>query len=175
MEPDNIFEPESAADSSPAPRTTIDWAIWLQWILVTTVGWMLGITLGGEIGAGVFVGLAQWVVLRRYFSQAWWWIIASGLGWIAGWAIITSGLLVPPGGGPFTAIVSGAVFGLTMGVTQWIVLRRWTKFAGLWILLSIPGWTIGLIGLLGSILAGAAVGVITGFAFDFLLRFPHNE
>lgn len=175
MEPENIFEPESAADASPAPRASFDWAVWLQWVLVTTVGWMLGLALGGEIGVGVFVGLAQWVVLRRYFLQAWWWILASGAGWLAGWAIITSGLLVTPGGGPFTAIVSGAVFGLTMGIAQWLILRTRTKFAGLWILVSVPGWTIGLIGLLGSILAGAAAGVITGFAFDFLLRFPRKE
>lgn len=174
MESDNIFEPESTADSSSELHATFDWAIWLQWVLVTTVGWMLGIALGGEIGVGLFVGLAQWAVLRRYFSQAWWWILASAVGWIAGWAIITSGLFVPPDGGLFTALVSGAVFGLTMGVAQWLVLRMWTKFAGLWILLSIPGWTIGLIGVLGSILAGAAAGVITGFAFDFLRRFPHK-
>jgi len=143
--------------------------------MVTTIGWVLGIALGGEIGVGVFVGAAQWVVLRRYFSQAWWWILASTAGWIVGWAIITSGLFLSPGSGPFTAIVSGAIFGLTMGVAQWLILRRWTRFAGLWILASIPGWTIGLIGLLGTILAGAAAGVITGFAFDFLQRFPHKE
>ena len=131
MAPDNIFEPESAADLPPEPRATFDWAIWLQWVLVTTVGWMLGLALGGEIGVGLFVGLAQWVVLRRYFSQAGWWILASAAGWIAGWVIITSGLIVSPGGGLFTAIVSGAAFGLTVGVAQWFVLRRWTKFAGL--------------------------------------------
>ena len=175
MDPNNIFEPENTGDSSSKLRTTFDWAIWLQWVLVTTVGWMLGIALGGEIGVGVFVGLGQWVILRRYFSQAWWWILASGAGWIVGWAVITSGLVVLPGGGAFTAIVSGAIFGLTMGTAQWLVLRWWTRFAGLWILASIPAWTIGLIGLLGTILAGAAVGVITGFAFDFLQRFPHKE
>jgi hypothetical protein len=175
LEPNNIFEPESETDSSPEPRTTIDWTIWIQWVLVTTLGWILGIVLGGEIGVGVFIGLAQWFVLRRYFSSAWGWILASAAGWIFGWAIITSGLFVPPGGGLFTAIVSGAIFGLSMGVAQWLVLRRWVRLSGLWILLSIPGWTIGLIGLLGSILAGAAAGVITGFAFDFLLRFPHKE
>jgi hypothetical protein len=135
----------------------------------------VGIVLGGEIGVGIFIGLAQWLILRRYFPQAWWWILASAAGWIVGWVIITSGLILSPGDTSFTAIISGAIFGLTMGVAQWIILRRWVRLSSLWILLSIPGWTIGLIGLLGSILAGAAVGVITGFAFDFLLRFPHKE
>ena len=175
MEPDNIFKPENAADSSPKLRTTIDWGIWIQWVLATTIGWVLGLTLGNEVGVGILIGAAQWVVLRRYFSQAWWWIVASAAGWIVGWAIIMSGLVVSPGESLFTAIVSGAIFGLTMGVAQWIILRRWVKLSSLWILLSIPGWTVGLIGLLGTILAGAAAGVITGFAFDFLQRFSHKE
>jgi hypothetical protein len=175
LEPNNIFEPESAADAPSTPRTVFDWTIWIQWVLATTVGWILGIVLGDETGVGFFVGLAQWVVLRRFFAQAWWWILASTAGWMAGWAIITSGLFVSPGGGLFTTIISGAVFGLSMGAAQWIVLRRWVKLSSLWILLSIPGWTIGLIGLLGSILAGAVIGAITGLAFDFLLRFPRSD
>jgi len=175
LEPDNIFEPESAADLSAELRTIFDWVIWVQWVLATTVGWVLGLSLGNEVGVGIFIGVAQWVVLRRYFSQAWWWIVASAAGWIAGWAIIISGLVVSPGRGLLTAIVSGTIFGLTMGVAQWIIFRRWVKLSGLWVLLSIPGWTIGLTGLLGTLLVGAAAGAITGFAFDFLLRFPHKE
>jgi len=175
LEPDNIFKPESIADSPPQPRTTIDWTIWIQWVLATTVGWVLGLVLGGEMGIGILVGLTQWLVLRRYFPGAGWWVLASGIGWLAGWAIVTSGLIVPPGGGLLTSIVTGAVFGVTLGVAQWFVLRGWVKLASIWILLSIPGWTIGLIGLLGSMLAGAVAGAITGLAFDFLMRFPRDD
>ncbi len=175
MEADNIFDPESIADSPPKPRTTLDWTIWLQWVLATTVGWALGLVLGGEIGIGVFIGIAQWLVLRRYFVNAGWWVLTSSVGWLAGWAIVVSGLIVPSGGGLVTSIIVGAIFGITMGLGQWLVLRRWVNWASMWILLSVPGWTIALTGLLGSILAGVAVGAITGFAFDFLLRFPRQD
>jgi len=175
LEPENIFKPETVVDSPARPRTTLDWTIWARWVLATTVGWTLGLVLSGEIGIGAFVGVAQWLVIRRYFSQASWWILASTVGWIAGWFLITSGLIVPPGAGPINTLIAGGVFGLTMGLAQWLVLRRRVKLASVWILLSIPGWTVGLLGILGSILVGAVVGAITGFAFDFLLRFPRDD
>ena len=90
---------------------------------------------------------------------------------------VTVGQMVidPRWAGPVNTLISGVVFGLTMGLAQWIVLRRRVKLASVWILLSIPGWTLGLVGVLGSILVGAVVGAITGFAFDFLLRFPRDD
>ena len=174
MEPQNIFNPETVADSTPQLRTKLDWKIWIQWVLATTVGWAVGLIFGGEIGTGVFIGIAQWLVIRRYFSQAGWWILASAVGWIAGWGLISSGSIVPQGGGLINTMIAGGVFGLTVGVAQWIVLRRWVKLASVWILLSVPGWTIGLFGILGTILVGVVVGAITGFALDFLLRFPRD-
>lgn len=174
MDPDNIFNPETVADSSPEPRTTIDWIILFQWILATTVGWILGLVLGGELGIGVFVGITQWLVLRRFFSGAGWWVLATGAGWMGGWFIVVSSLILPPQSGLATSALSGGVLGLAMGLGQWLVLRRWVKLAGIWLLLSISGWAIGLTGLLGSTLVGAVAGVITGFAFDFLLRFPRS-
>ncbi len=168
-----MHNPENTSEVTPVqPRTTFDWVLWFQWLLATTLGWVLGLVLGGEVGIGLFVGLAQWLVLRRYLSGAGWWILASTIGWFLGWAIITSGLIVPPGGGLVASMIAGAVFGLTMGVAQWIILRNWVNVAGMWMLLSVPGWTLGLLGLLGMLLVGVVVGVITGFGLDFLLRFP---
>lgn len=179
MEPDNIFNPETVADASPELRTTIDWVILFQWILATTVGWIVGLVLGGEMGLGVFVGITQWLVLRRFFSAAGWWVLATGTGWMAGWFIVASGLIVPPQAPPqaglVTSALSGGLLGLAMGLGQWLVLRRWVKLASIWLLLSVSGWAIGLTGLLGSTLVGAVAGIITGFAFDFLLRFPRDN
>ena len=175
MDPDNIFDAADPVNSPPESRAKIDWSIWIQWVLATTVGWILGLVLGGELGIGAFIGIAQWLVLRRYFSGAGWWVLASGAGWMAGWVLITSGVVVPPGPGPISTMLAGAVFGLTIGAAQWVVLRRWVKLAGMWILLSVPGWTVGIVGLLGPILVGAVTGAITGFAFDFLLRFPRDD
>lgn len=175
MEPENIFKPETTTDSTLQPRTKSDWTIWIQWVLATTIGWALGLAITGEIGIGVFIGIAQWIVLRRYFSEAGWWVLASAVGWIAGWALISSGSVIPPGGGLVNTMIAGVVFGLTVGIAQWLVLRKWVKLASMWILLSLPGWTIGLFGILGTILVGVVVGAITGFALDFLLRFPRDN
>jgi hypothetical protein len=49
----------------------------------------LGIVLGGAV-IGLSAGVAQWLLLRRRFPQATWWIGANVLGWAAGWSLISS-------------------------------------------------------------------------------------
>ena len=39
---------------------------------------------------GLSAGMAQWLILRRRFPQAGWWIGANVLGWAAGWSLITA-------------------------------------------------------------------------------------
>ena len=173
MEPENILKPEN--DIAPKLRTTIDWVLWSQWLLATTIGWIIGLVLGREVGIGLIIGFFQWLVLRRYISKAGWWVGVTALGWAIGWAIITSGAIVPSGSNFITSVFSGALLGLTMGVGQWFLLRRWVNFASMWLLLAVSGWAIALAGLLGSTLVGAIAGAITGFAFDFLLRYPRDN
>ncbi len=173
MEPENIFQPEN--DISAKVRTTIDWTLWAQWLLATTVGWIIGLASGGELGIGLIIGFTQWLVLRRYVSQAGWWILVTALGWGIGWSIIVSGFIIPADLGLSSSVFSGALLGLTVGLGQWFLLRRWVNFASMWLLLSLSGWAIALAGFLGSTLVGAVVGAVTGFAFDFLLRFPRQN
>ena len=85
-------------------RSVLGWGLGLQWVVATTVSWVLivllfgvlslgagvrqavsetvgfsvGFAIGGAI-AGAVVGLAQWLVLRRQVSQAGWWVLASSL------------------------------------------------------------------------------------------------
>ncbi len=154
---------------------SIQWDIWLQWVLATTLGWILGWALGGEIGIGTVVGIAQWLVLRPLVSQAGWWILASTAGWVVAWALIVPGVLVSPADGIVASIVAGAVFGFMLGLAQWFVLRRLVFYAGWWVAASTVGWTISLVGILGGTVAGAVAGVVTGFALDLLLRHPLSE
>ena len=49
----------------------------------------LGVVLGGAV-IGLSAGMAQWLILRRRFPQAGWWIGANGLGWAAGWSLISA-------------------------------------------------------------------------------------
>lgn len=69
------------------------------WVLVTVAGWFLGIlliALPGWLGwtatplnnldlillvMGLAIGITQWLLLRRRFAQAGWWIPANALGW----------------------------------------------------------------------------------------------
>jgi hypothetical protein len=59
-----------------------------------------------------------------------------------------------------------------MGTLQWLYLRRHFHRAGWWIVISTLGWTIGLAGIMGQLLVGAAVGAVTGIALELLLRYP---
>lgn len=148
------------------PRRTdaFDWVFWLQWVMLTTLGWLLGWTLFTEVGSGVGIGVMQWWMLRTLFPQASWWMLASTLGGAVGWGIAI--ILVPSELG----ILAGAIVGAGIGVAQWLVLRRWVYQAGWWIPLSALGWALGLTGLLGAPLVGVVAGAATGVALPFLLN-----
>ena len=167
-------------EPGPADKTPLsfEWGIWFQWVLASTVGWVVGWILTGATGVGVgaTIGLAQWLVLRRLIREAGWWVWASTIGWLIGWLLIVSGEVIPPGAGPgLTSVMAGALLGTAIGIAQWLVLRRVVHQAGWWILASIVGWTVSLPGVLGSTLVGAVVGALTGFMLDLLLRHPRSE
>ncbi len=147
----------------------IGYGFWLQWVLVTFVGFLLSLywveigersdisAVEGAIGGDV-IGLAQWLVLRQQFSQAWWWVLASIVSW---------GLLAASGIGalgwvaPRTTyiplrlvygILNGIIIGAFLGVAQWFVLNKQVKIGWQWVLVSTIGWAIGLT--LGWVLGG---------------------
>ncbi len=127
----------------------------LNWILATSIagafiGYMAAPTdfFWELIASGFVVGIAQWIVLRRYIKSAVWWIPASGFGWILGIY-----LMVFTGGILDTAVdflksinifleffrlslirqtINFAVFGFA----QWLVLRRYFRYAFWWIFIT---------------------------------------
>jgi hypothetical protein len=83
------------------------WIFWLQWSLVSALGWAVGWALGAPIGdlisrpvgaamgvpiaevlggaatwtvIGIVMGAAQWMVLRRQMESVWGWILATAIG-----------------------------------------------------------------------------------------------
>jgi len=110
---------------------------------------------------GVFLGAAQWWVIRGQ-NAARWWLPGTVLGWalsgvgvgvlsgVAGGSLSTIGpASVPPG--VFIAAAAGFVLvGLLPGTFQWLVLRRHVGSAAWW-----PGWT--LLGLVAGFGAGFVV------------------
>jgi hypothetical protein len=133
---------------------------------------------------GTAMGTLQWLVLRRHFSQAGWWVAASAVG----------GTLVGIGGASYGSkvqvnlVILYSLVGIILGALQWLVLRRRISRSGWWVVASLFGWalavsivqsldqfglmrglseTIGLI--FGFGLAGTVVGIVTGGLLGWLL------
>ena len=104
------------------------------------------------------LGYGQWLVLRRRFRQAGWWILATGLGgWLGGMA---AHAINPPGQVVTSWTLFGTVipFAILMAAFQWVVLRRWVGRAGLW-LAAQPAAT-----LIGAIVGTNTARLILGIA-----------
>ena len=197
-------------------RAQVDWGFWLQWVLASIVGWALGVIVSllasaiapvgramPAIGAtlvGAGIGIMQWLILRRRFRRAGWWVLASAMGWAVGWAVGQN--LIEPvvmflskyeealgGRSVVTLSVLGVMVGGTVGTMQWLVLRRWVYWAGWWILANIVGLAAGFVAgavvastlhlsgvlatvtnIMGGIILGALLGAITGMTLVWLSR-----
>lgn len=185
----------------------------LVWALEPMVG-----TPGVLAGAGVMVvagtleglavGLAQGTVLRGQIKvmrlRAW--VLATALGAFIAWILgmLPSTLMnfeQATNADPVEinnlvmytmAAGMGFVLGPILGLPQWIVLRRYVRKAGWWILANALAWAVGMvlifmgvdvavaleagaggIALIGAVtggLSGAAVGAIHGLFLVWLLR-----
>jgi len=152
--------------------TFLDWAFWFQWIMVTTVGWVLAGAIFSGIAyfaAGFTIGILQWLVLQSRISRAWRWIIVSAGGWTAG-ALFTFFLTLP-----VNNFLGSLITGAATGIAQWLVLREDLHWAGWWIPVSIVAWTTGLALLPGLLSTGALAGAVTGIALVLLLPYPKVE
>jgi hypothetical protein len=83
------------------------------------------------IGAaiGLCIGVFEWLVIRRYISNAGLWIVASVLGWGIGVLIRE---LLSAQGEVFWIILAG----IPVGIMQWLILRKTYYDIGLWAILS---------------------------------------
>lgn len=157
-------------------QTQFEWTFWLQWLLATALGWLVGLFLLGEAGIGASVGLAQWLVLRREFTNAGWWILVSAVAWLVGWEIIVDGQLLTPGADLISSLIVGAVMGLVLGLGQWLLLRRWTQSASMWIPANLSAWSVAFTGIFGgAIIAGIVVGAVTGLVLELLRRYSNLD
>ena len=174
----------------PARRASV--APWLIWVLVSVLGavagalaaWQLRSLLPGHggpasleqdlayVATGISVLLssgAQWLVLRRYRVDAYWWVPATIVAELVAVSFIIPGvfnlLYAQPPGSPVigTAMFAGATAlgaaGLLVGVTQSVVLRSSARnLAWLWI----PATMLG----------GAFAGALTTALSSQLLGLP---
>ena len=120
------------------------------WVLTTILGagaaWAVGMAVAIAIGNtdiaettammvmgllipvfGTILGLAQWVVFRRYVGRAGWWILANAAAWTVGMTLIFGGmtLLMDDAAGALRAvvgIVSGVAAGAFVGAIHGLAL-----------------------------------------------------
>lgn len=90
-----------------------------QWILATALGWSFGSIIvmffmpnAMDFIAGVVIGIttgtAQWLILRKEFYWAGWWIVINVVAWTTGLALLPGILL--------TGVVAGLVTGTAIAL-----------------------------------------------------------
>lgn len=149
----------------------MDWALWFYWIMATTTGWLIGnlFFIGiPTVVAGAVISALQWAVLTGRIPKPWRWMIPSILGWVAGYilSVLTSvsNLDIP----------TGLLIGGSVGLSQWLLLRKEVKWAGWWIVTNILGWMTGLDVLPGLLTSGTLPGALTGLTLVILFRYSNQ-
>ena len=112
---------------------------------------------------GLLTGVLQYGLLRHCLPRMGWWVLATTGGWLLGVLLI----LIPSWlnwTNAFSNIdLVFVVMGLSIGVGQWLLLRRRLPRASWWIGANIVGW-----GLLGLITVGNSIGQFGLFALGLL-------
>jgi hypothetical protein len=176
------------------------WRFWLFWILaflsfpiagllaniVGSVTTPVRAILAGAI-AGATLGLIQWLVLKAQLPLlSIWWAAAMSIGMAVGLAISTVLLGTETAGNEL--LWRGAITGLCIGITQYMVLRQILPLpqSVIWIGVVAVGWALGwyitrsagidlspnwsVFGMSGAL----AFQLFTGLALYFLLRLPRG-
>jgi len=138
------------------------------WILTTISGWVAGLfflgmlphymiwsmepviaqALGGA-AIGIFLGLAQWLFLRRQVRRALFWILVNMVSWASGFTL----LYFEPLQHTMWSIrdaIGFIVVGTIIGVSQWLALRKLISNASQLVLANVLAWEgIGILEWIG--------------------------
>ena len=147
------------------------WRFWLFWVIMTNIGFFLGLWLSGvvaslvELGLGQLgnkliqntlsgliigglTGLTQGLVLRRHGFSGGWWTVATSIGWaagifIAGYLILSLDATIQTNDFFRWVVPAAFIAGAVVVIPQWMLLRRRLPSVGWWwILVSAFGWGI---------------------------------
>lgn len=181
------------------------------WIFAGLIGWTTGLVAAGILAPvaaripfpwqhdkdmafayasllllGITIGVAQWIVLRRYLPKATRWIAATMIGYVL-CAIIFAFANNNPARLLRTEVGNNVILlvlmGIAIGASQWWVLRQHYSNAGLWVLASTFGfllfmWLIVNPSLsqgafyMRSAIIGAFAAALTGVTLVWMIRQP---
>lgn len=131
--------------------------LWLGWTLATTGGMLLGFLptillvnvldlgfarIAVPVLAGTAIGFAQWLVLRRYVTASTRWDWTDGISWAAGYILGLLLIQMLPST-VFVVFIGYFLFGATVALVQWPVLRREIPQALTWLAASALAWAAG--------------------------------
>ena len=194
---------ESLAVPNQTNRS-VGWALGGQWVLASIVGVALGLAVamlvvlvvhnlvGGMaedrvpflLFLSIGVGSMQWLVLRRPMRRAGWWVLASIAGWTAGDALawrmywLIRDTLRMAANYEFLAFIQMLSVGTSLGVLQWLVLRRQFSQSGWWVMANIVGLSVASLplgkglptGLADAISISVVTPALSGLVLVWLLR-----
>lgn len=194
-------------------------ALWWRWTIWMTIGELVGFavpavvmtagTVGGwsesvQVGAavaigaveGAVLGLAQLQALRTFLPTINWlhWVVATAIGAMVAYLLAMIGValvgaVIRPIWIVVASVLIGAGFLLSLGMPQWMVLRRHLPSSGWWIVANAVAWPLGVAfpfvglalvpngspfwvwvgaGIVSGLLMGIAVGALTGLALKWL-------
>jgi hypothetical protein len=92
---------------------------------------------------GLLTGVLQYRLLHRYLPRMGWWVLATTGGWLLGaLLLLISRRLDFWTSESFDVSLAFVVMGLSIGVGQWLLLRRRLPQAGWWIGANVVGWVL---------------------------------
>ena len=170
---DDLFEELTMEALETKPFITIkkEHKLLLKWVLATVIGFVLGevflsprafdflpvdfpqsawdllsIVLGVSpgINAGLLVGAFQWLILRSYTPNSWWWIIVTPLGMASGSIIETLFFKITSHYSSIDIWISIFLYGVVIGLCQWAVLRQSLINAWTWVITNGFGWALAI-------------------------------
>ncbi|MGE5138828.1 MAG: hypothetical protein ACM3JD_05140 [Rudaea sp.] len=89
---------------------------------------------------GAVLGVAQWLILRRYLPGIGWWVLATAVGYAIPFSGLVENLL--PNFGRVTGLLLFLVAGGVIGIGQWLVLRSKLRDAYWWAVLTPLAWAL---------------------------------
>ncbi|HET9913863.1 MAG TPA: hypothetical protein VFQ13_18355 [Anaerolineales bacterium] len=112
----------------------------------------------------LLTGALQYGLLRLYLPRMGWWVLVTIAGWFLGVLLIALPGWLGWTDAPLNNLdLIFLMMGLSIGVSQWLLLRRRLARAGWWIAANVAGW-----GLLGLITPGNSLDQYGLFTLGFL-------